>query len=92
MILSLLGNPAKFKNYSPEYRQELYHTVSTLLFSFAVGQATDHIFDKGSYLDKRMEFLSESISQGMNPADMAHDLSRSNIIAFTKADNLINNG
>jgi hypothetical protein len=89
-------NPSAFKalkNAPTEHKQELIHAITALGMSFAMGQATEDIFPQNSSLDKRLGFLSDSLSQGLSPIDTFSDLTRgSQMVLLTKLKDFVDNG
>lgn len=90
LLFSLLTKPSSLKTSDPEYKQELAHTLTALGLSVGFSLFTRDMFSRDSYLDKRLEYLSQSLSQGLSPLDMSQDVSKgSQVLLFTKTNELV---
>lgn len=78
---------SRWKTDPVAFREELVHAITALSMSLGTGFMTEDIFPQGSSLDKRMGYLTQSLSQGISPNDVLTDLYRSPLPAVSTLKN-----
>lgn len=77
----------RWKTDPVAFREELVHAFTALGLSLGTNAALEDIFPQDSALDKRIGYLTQSLSQGMSPNDVLTDVTRSPIAALTSLSN-----